>query len=179
MPLTREQKATALDEIVAKLQETPTLYLTNYSGLTVAQANDLRGRFRKEGIEYKVLKNTLLRLAMDRLGGYQELYEQLNGPTAVAFSEDPAAPARVIKKFLQDNPTSQVPGLKGAYIDGAIYGDDALEVLSSLKSKGELLGDIIGLLLAPASNVIGALQAQGSNIVGALKTIAEREGEAG
>lgn len=174
MPMTKDEKATAVDEIVELLEKTPTIYLTNYSGLTVAQANDLRNRLREAGVGYRVLKNTLVRLAMERLGGYDEVVPYLHGPTAVAFTEEPAAPARVIKKFIQDA-NIELPELKAAYIDGAVYGGDALDVLASLKSKDELIGDILGLLLAPITNVVGGLQAQGSNLLGILKTISEKE----
>lgn len=174
MPLTREQKAAAVEEITSILGEATTLYLTDYKGLTVEQANDLRTRFRASGIEYKVIKNTLLRRAMEGIGGYDDLFEYLHGPTAVAFSEEPAAPARVIKKFTSDTRLER-PELKAAFVDGACYPGNQLDVLASLKSKEELIADIAGLLLAPITNVVGALQAQGQNLVGALKTIAEKE----
>lgn len=177
MPMTRDQKTAVVDEISEKLSQASTVYLTNYSGLTVAQANELRSRFRESGIEFRVLKNTLVRLAMERLGGFDDIFDQLNGPTGVAFSNEPAAPARVIKKFLSDNTTLTLPELKAAFVDGAVYDGASLDVLAALKSKEELIGDIIGLLLSPITNVVGALQAQGGNLVGALKTIAER-GEA-
>ncbi|GIV61515.1 MAG: 50S ribosomal protein L10 [Rhodothermaceae bacterium] len=176
MALTREQKAAVVEQLQEKLQATPAVYLTDYAGLTVEQATALRNHFREAGVEFKVIKNTLLRLAMQQLGGYEELFDHLHGPTAVAFSEEPAAPARVIKKYLEDN-KAEKPALKGAYIDGAIFHEDALEALAALKSKDELIADIMGLLLAPITNVVGGLQAQGGNLVGALKTIAER-GEA-
>lgn len=175
MPMTKDEKTAAVDEIVERLSQSPTVYLTNYSGLSVAQANELRMLFRESGVQFRVLKNTLVRLAMERLGGYDEVVEYLNGPTGVAFSEEPAAPARVIKKFRQANAALERPELKAAYIDGAVYGGESLDVLASLKSQEELIGDVIGLLLSPMSNVVSALQAQGGNLVGALKTIAERE----
>ncbi|HMB89368.1 MAG TPA: 50S ribosomal protein L10 [Rhodothermales bacterium] len=174
MPLTKAQKSTQVDEITGQLEGAATLYLTDYQGLSVEQVNELRDRFRKSGVDYKVIKNTLLRLAMERIGGYDELYDHLHGPTAVAISEEPAAPARVIKDFLDDLKTER-PELKVAFVDGAIYGSDQLDVLASLKSKDELIADIIGLLMAPMTNIVGALQAQGSNLVGAIKTIAEKE----
>ncbi len=174
MPLTKNQKADALDAIQEMLEGHSTIYLTNYSGLTVAQANDLRRRFREADVEFQVLKNTLVRIAMERLGGYEEFLSSLSGPTAVAFSEDPATPARIIKKFLSDK-NLQLPEVKAAYIDGAVYGEGNLDVLSKLKSKQEMIGDIIGLLLSPAANLVGALNAPGSTLVGALQTIAERE----
>ncbi len=174
MPLTKEQKATAVEAITGQLEAAPMLYLTDYKGLTVEQANDLRRRFREAGVGYKVVKNTLLRLAMEGIGGYDELYDHLNGPTAVAFSEEPAAPARVIKTFTRDT-RQALPELKVAYIDGDIYQAGQLDVLAALKSKNELIGDIVGLLMAPITNVVGALQAQGSNLLAILQTISEKE----
>jgi large subunit ribosomal protein L10 len=172
MAMNKTQKAATVDQLVEKLEQTPTIYLTNYTGLTVEQATDLRTQFRAAGVEYKVIKNTMLRLAMERIGGYDELFDHLHGPTAVAFAEEPSAPGRVIKKYLSDKKTD-IPALKGAHIDGAVYHADALEVLANLKSKTELLGEIITLLQSPITNVVGALQAQGGNLVGAIKTIAE------
>lgn len=173
MAQSREQKAASIAEIKEKLEQTPAIYLTNCSGLTVAEANELRGRFRKAQVDLKVIKNTLLRLAMEEIGGYEGVYGQLHGPTAVAFSEEPAAPARVLKKYLEDS-KAELPQLKGAFIDGAVYGAGTLEALASLKSKDELVADIIGLLLSPITNIVGALQAPGSTLAGAIQTIAEK-----
>ena len=175
MALTKQQKETILAEVTTQLEEASTIYLTNASGLTVDNANSLRKKFRESDIQYRVVKNTLLRLAMEKVGGYEELYEYLAGPTAVAFSNEPAAPARVMKDFSK-GPGAGLPALKGAFVDGAVYGSDALEALAALKSKDELIADIIGLLMSPMTNVVGALQAQGGNLVGAIKTIAEKEG---
>ncbi len=174
MALTKQQKETILAEVTTQLEEASTIYLTNASGLTVDNANSLRKKFRESDIQYRVVKNTLLRLAMEKVGGYEELYEHLAGPTAVAFSNEPAAPARVMKDFSK-GPGEGLPSLKGAFVDGAVYGSDALEALAALKSKDELIADIIGLLMSPMTNVVGALQAQGGNLVGAIKTIAEKE----
>jgi len=173
MAMTRTQKEATVDQLVEKLEQTPTIYITNYSGLTVEQATDLRTKFREAGVEYKVIKNTMLRLAMERIGGYDELYDQLHGPTAVAFSAEPSAPGRVIKQYLGDS-KGELPELKGAHVEGAVYHADALEMLASLKSKDELIGEIVSLLQAPMSNIISGLQAQGGNLVGAIKTIAEK-----
>ena len=174
MALTKQQKETILAEVTTQLEEASTIYLTNASGLTVDNANSLRKKFRESDIQYRVVKNTLLRLAMEKVGGYEELYEHLAGPTGVAFSNEPAAPARVMKDFSK-GPGEGLPSLKGAFVDGAVYGSDALEALAALKSKDELIADIIGLLMSPMTNVVGALQAQGGNLVGAIKTIAEKE----
>ncbi|MEM1042539.1 MAG: 50S ribosomal protein L10 [Bacteroidota bacterium] len=174
MALTKEQKREAVAAIAEDLESVNTIYLTDYAGLTVEQANTLRGEFFKADVRYKVLKNTLLKRAMDDAEvDYSGLYEYLSGPTAVAFTNDPATPGKVIKKFLEGD--AELPKLKGAYVDGAFFGSDALDQLAALKSKDELIGDILGLLMAPATNIVGGLQAQGSNLVGALKTIAEKE----
>lgn len=177
MPLTRDQKEEALGAIAAQLDGASTVYLTDYQGLTVDQANKLRRAFRAAGIDFKVLKNTLLRRVMEERGGFDELFDQLHGPTAVAFTSDPAAPAKVLKKFLDDNAT-ELPRFKGAYIDGAVYDDRSLDVLTKLKSKDELIADILGLLLAPIRNVTSALSAQGAGLASVIEQIAEGKGPA-
>ena len=174
MALTKEQKTQAVDELSAMLDSSPIVYLTNFSGLSVGQATDLRNRFRDMGVQYRVVKNTLLKIAMEKKGGFEDLYEHLNGPVAVAFSEDPSAPARVIKKYLSDEKSEQ-PELKAAFVEGAIYQADALETLAALKSKDELIADIIGLLMAPMTNIVGSLQGAGSNLVGSIRAIAEKQ----
>ena len=174
MPLTRKEKATQVDAIAADLEGAASLYLTNFEGLTVAQSNKLRGRLREQNINYKVLKNTLVRRAMEQVGGYDELVDHLHGPTAVAFSQEPAAPARIIQKFLDDEGIER-PKLKVAYVDGDIYGGDQLSALAALKSRTELLGDIMGLLQAPITNVVQGLQDQSRTLAGAISAIAEKE----
>lgn len=175
MAMTKDQKTTLIDEIEAKLKEYATVYITNYSGLTVAEASDLRNRFRDAGVDFKVYKNTFVRLAMDRIGGYEDVYEHLNGPTAVALSTEPALPAKVIKDFLTGKDKA-LPEVKGAYIDGAVYGGGTLDALAKLKGKNELLADVIGLLLSPATTVVGALTSTGGTLAGIAQTLAEREG---
>jgi large subunit ribosomal protein L10 len=175
MSKNRAEKAEIIDEIGTKLDEYPILYLTNFSGLTVAQSNDLRGRFREAGVEYKVTKNTLAKMALDRLEGMDVLEEFFYGPTAVAFSEDPAKPARVIQDFVEEEDLER-PELKVAWIEGELYeGPEALDTLADLKSREELIGEIVGLLLSPVQNIAGGLQAPGQNLAGLLKTLSERD----
>ncbi len=177
MPKTRAQKAEIIDEIGEKLDEYPILYLTNYAGLDVAQTNELRGRFREAGVEYKVTKNTLAKMALADVEGMSELEAFFAGPTAVAFSNDPAKPARVLQDFLEDEETER-PELKVAWIEGDMYeGADALDALADLKSREELIGDIIGLLLSPAQNIVGALQGPGQTLAGAIQSIGEDDDE--
>ncbi|MDZ7689706.1 MAG: 50S ribosomal protein L10 [Balneolaceae bacterium] len=120
----------------------------------------------------KVYKNTLVKRAMDDVGGYDDLYPHLVEQNGFAFVEEElAAPAKVIKKF---NEEYEKPQFKAAIIDGDYYGEDELETLAAMKSKSEVIGDIVGLLLAPVSNVVSALQAPGKNVAGAVDTIAEK-----
>ena len=174
MPLTRDEKREAIEEIEATLDEATTVYLTDYKGLTVDQANTLRRSFRQADVQFRVLKNTLLRRAMESRGGFDALLDQLSGPTAVAFTTDPASPAKVLKKFLKDEDI-EIPRFKGAFVEGAIYSEDQLDALASLKSKDELIADILGLLTAPITNVASALGAQGSGLASVIQQISEKE----
>lgn len=173
MPLTREQKAEEVTVVTGRLQDNPAVYITDYKGLKVEEVNDLRQRFRESGVEYRVVKNTLLRRAMEDVGGYEDLFTHLHGPTAVAFSTEPAAAARVIKDFTKDTRLA-FPTLKVAYVDGAVFAGDQLDALASLKSKDEIVGGVVGLLLSPISNVIGAVQAPGGTLVAILEAIQDK-----
>lgn len=177
MSKSRAEKAELIDEIGEKLTEHPIIYLTNFSGLSVAQSNDLRGRFREAGVDYQVTKNTLAQIALDRIEGMDVLEEFFHGPTAVAYSEDPAKPARVIQDFAEDEDVER-PELKVAWIEGELYeGPEALGTLADLKSREELIGEIVGLLQSPAQNITGALQGPGQTLGGILKSLAEEDEE--
>lgn len=177
MSKSRAEKAEIIDEIEEKLSEYPIIYLTNFEGLTVAQSNELRGRFREAGVDYQVTKNTLARLALDQVEGKGALEEFFAGPTAVAFSEDPAKPARVIQDFVDEEGADR-PELKVAWIEGELYDDpEALDTLADLKSREELIGEIVGLLLAPAQNVVSGLQGSGQRLAGILNSLAEEKDE--
>lgn len=173
MALTKDQKQEQVAAIAEQLEGHHTVYLADCAGLTVAEATRLRRAFRDADIPFRVYKNTLLRRAMEARGGFDELFEQLNGPTAVAFTNDPASPAKVIKKFLEGR-AKELPRFKGAFVDGAVFGEGQLDVLAGLKSRDELLADLLGLLLAPITNVASALGAPGRKLAGAVKEIAER-----
>ncbi|MEL7833808.1 50S ribosomal protein L10 [Fodinibius sp. Rm-B-1B1-1] len=174
MPTLAEKKAT-VEQITEDLQSSGAVYITNYSGMSVKEVNNMRGEFFKGDIKYKVYKNTLVKRAMDEVGGYEDLYPHLVEQNGFAFVEEElAAPAKVIKKLFEE---TEKPKFKAAIIDGDYYGEDELETLAAMKSKTEVIGDIVGLLLGPVSNVVGALQAPGRNIAGALETIAEKGDE--
>jgi len=177
MSKSRTEKAEIIDDIGEKLSKYPIIYLTNFQGLTVAQSNELRGRFREADVEYQVTKNTLARIALDRIEGKDALEEFFAGPTAVAYSEDPAKPARVIRDFLEEEGAER-PELKVAWIEGELYDDpEALDTLVDLKSREELIGEIVGLLLAPAQNIVGGIQGSGQRLAGILQSLAEEDDE--
>lgn len=172
--MTREEKSKYIEDLAAKLSESGVFYLTDTAGLTVDVVNQLREKCFKSSIELRVVKNTLLRKAMERIEGtdYSELYGVLSGPTAIMFSEVGNAPAKLIKDFRKKN---EKPLLKGAFVDHSIFtGDASLDSLVALKSKNELIGEIIGLLQSPAKNVISGLQSGGNTLAGILKTLSEK-----
>jgi len=166
------EKQTVLNEITENLKNANGIYITKYTGMSVADANELRGAFRKGDIFFKVYKNKLMKLAMQEIGGYDKLLPELVDQNAFAFVEDElSAPAKLLKEFIKDH---KKPEFKAAFIDGEYYSAEKLEALAAMKSKNEVIGDILGLLMAPAANVVSALTSQGSNLVGAVKTIAEK-----
>ncbi len=170
----KSKKNQEIADLKEKFSNSTYFYITDSSTLTVEKINKFRRLCFNAGIEYRVSKNTLIRKALEQVGeGYEGLYPLLNGPTGVMFATDGATPAKVIKEFRKDG---ERPILKGAYIDASIFvGDNQLSVLAALKSKSELLGEIIGLLQSPAKNVIGGLQASsGQKIAGLLKTLEDR-----
>ncbi len=172
---TLAKKKETVAEIIEHLKDADALYLTNFSGMSVAELSELRREFRENGIPYKIYNNTLFRRAISETGKFEGIATHTVHETAYSIIQgDAAKPAKVLKQYLK---TRKKPEFKAAAIDDAVFGADQLEVLAAMKSKEEVLGDIIGLLLSPISNVVGALQAQGSSIAGAVKTIAEKENE--
>lgn len=174
--MTKSQKNEAIELLKEKFSQYNNFYLADSSSLTVEQVNALRGVCFQEQVEMRVAKNTLIRKALESLNNdsYSGIYDSLIGQTAIMFSENAKAPAMIISGFRKGNNTER-PVLKAAFIDTDIFvGDEQLETLSHLKSKNELIGEIIGLLQSPAKNVIGALQSGGNKLAGILKTLEER-----
>ncbi|TDQ30817.1 50S ribosomal protein L10 [Zeaxanthinibacter enoshimensis] len=172
--MTRQEKATVIEDLTAQLADSSTIYLADISGLDAAATSDLRRACFKADIRLAVVKNTLLAKAMDASEKeFGELPEVLKGNTSIMFSETGNAPAKLIKNFRKK---SDKPLLKGAYIAEAIYvGDDKLDTLVSIKSKEEMIGEVIGLLQSPAKNVISGLKSGGGKLAGILKTLSEKE----
>ena len=172
--MTKEEKSKYIEDLTTKLSEMGVFYLTDTSGLNVESVNQLREKCFKSNVELKVVKNTLLKKAMEQIEdkNYEELYGVLAGPTAVMFSEIGNAPAKIIKDFRKKH---DKPLIKGAFIEESIYtGDENLDFLTSIKSKEELIGEIIGLLQSPAKNVISGLKSGGGTLAGIIKTLSER-----
>lgn len=172
--MNKDNKAQYIEDLASELTQANIFYLADTADLSVETINQLRRRCFQQGITLRVVKNTLLAKAMDRVEGrnYDNLATVLSGPTAIIFSEVGNAPAKLIKEFRKKNAK---PVLKGAYIEEAIFiGDNQLDALEAIKSREELIGDIIGLLQSPAKNVISGLTSGGSKIAGILKTLEER-----
>ena len=172
--MTREEKAKYIDELTEQLKASNVIYLTDTAELTVEVIGNLRRRAFKANVSLRVVKNTLLSKAMDKVEDkdFGDLKETLSGATSIMFSEVGNAPAKLIKDFRKKN---DKPLLKGAWIDTGVYiGDDQLQTLVDIKSKEELLGDIISLLQSPAKNVVSGLKNAGGTIAGLLKTLEER-----
>jgi len=163
-----------IDVILEQVNSFSHLYLTDISGLNAEDTSDLRRKCFENDIKLAVVKNTLLKLALDKADGeYEELYDTLVGNTTVMFSNTGNAPAKLIKEFRKNG---EKPILKSAYVEQSTYiGDDQIEPLSTIKSKEELIGDVITLLQSPAKNVISALQSSGNILSGLVKTLSERE----
>lgn len=157
--MTREQKAVAIEELKAKLVDANILYIADISGLNADVTSNLRKACFKAGITLEVVKNTLLAKAMESSDkNYEELPSTLKGNSAILIADVANAPAKIIKDFRKK---TDKPSLKGAYINEEVYvGDDQLDSLVALKSKEEVIGEIIGLLQSPAQRVISALQNQ-------------------
>ena len=173
--MTREEKSKVIEELTAQLADNTHIYLTDISGLNAKNTSELRRACFKADIKMAVVKNTLLSKAMESSErDFGDLPKTLIGNTSVMYSETGNAPAKVIKLFRKK---SDKPLLKGAFIEETVYiGDEQLDALVDIKSREELIGEIVGLLQSPAKNVISALKSGGNIIAGLVKTLSEREG---
>ncbi len=172
----KELKARIIESISAQIKETPNFYITDISGLNAEDTTKLRRECFNKGIKLTVVKNTLLTHVLKELGNEEInlLLPTLVGNTAVMYTEVVNAPAKLIKEFQKNG--FEKPALKGAYVqECAFIGADKLDELAAIKSKEELIGDIITLLQSPARNVISALESAGGKLAGIVKTLSEKE----
>ena len=173
MSVTRAQKEAVVALLTEKLEENPSVYITDYKGLDVEAISQLRHVFREAGVEYRVVKNTLLKRAMENTGGYEAAIEYLSGPTAVAISAQPSAAARAIKAFRKES-NQTLPELKAAIVEGTLFTGNQLDELASLKTTEELLGEVITLLCSPIQSVVTAVESPGSNLLAILESLQNR-----
>ncbi len=172
----KELKVEVIEAISAQLKETPNFYITDISGLNAEKTSKLRRECFAQDIKLCVVKNTLFIKATEELGeDIHELHKALEGPTAIMFSTTPNAPAKLIKKF--QDAGEEKPVLKGAFVqECAFLGADKLNELCNIKSREELIADIVALLQAPVRNVVSALQnASGNTVAGLVKAIEEKK----
>ncbi len=172
----REDKNAVIDQLKEQINSSKHFYIADIGGLDAAETSALRRLCYQDSISLVVAKNTLLREAMAKAeGDFEELYTILAGPTSVMFCETGNAPAILIKEFLKNNKKGK-PALKGAFVEESVYlGEDQLDVLIAVKSKEELLGDLIALLQSPMNNVISSLESGKNVLAGVVKTLSERE----
>lgn len=173
--MTKQEKNEAIEVLKEKFSQYNNFYITNTESLTVAQVTKLRRICFDRNVEMKVAKNTLVRKALEGLNNerFANVYDSLHGVTALLFSENAKEPAVIISTFRKES-NGEKPVLKAAFIDGDVFaGDDQLKTLTSLKSKQDLIGEIIGLLQSPAKNVISGLNA-GGKLASLVKALEER-----
>ena len=171
----KEEKQVMIDDLSKRLDENNIIYIADISSLDAVATSSLRRQCFAKNIKLSVVKNTLLKKAMENVQGkdFTELYDILPGPTAIMLSDTGNLPAKLIKDFRKKN---DKPVLKGAFVEESIYiGDDQLNLLADIKSKDELIGEVIGLLQSPAKNVISALTSSKGKIAGLVKTLSEKE----
>jgi large subunit ribosomal protein L10 len=171
--MNKEEKYDLVVALSEQMKEYGNFYITDTSDLTVAKVNNIRRQCFEADITMKVAKNSLIKKAMEAAGGdFSPIYDVLKGSSSIFFSKSATAPAKLIKQLRKKG---DKPILKAAYIDSAIFvGDNQLDTLTKLKSKEQLIGEIVGLLQSPAKNVISALQSGGNTIAGLVKTLQER-----
>ncbi|MEZ2334006.1 50S ribosomal protein L10 [Mucilaginibacter sp. RCC_168] len=171
--MNKEEKYDLVLALTEQMKEYGNFYITDTSDLTVAKINDIRRKCFDSDIKMQVAKNSLIKKAMEAAGGdFSPIYDVLKGSSSILFSKSATAPAKLIKQLRK---AGDKPVLKAAYIDSAVFiGDNQIDTLIKLKSKEQLIGEIIGLLQSPAKNVISALQSGGNTIAGLVKTLQER-----
>jgi large subunit ribosomal protein L10 len=171
--MNKNEKAEIIAQAKELIQNSTAVYLTDYAKINVADISDLRNQFRKEGVKYKVFKNTLFKRALVETGKFEKLTDHLEGMTGFAFaSTNPVAPAKIIKKY---NDTSQKLPLKACYIETQYYDGSKLAELAALPSKEEVIAGILGSLNSPASGIVGAISAVIRDLVSVVDEVSKKK----
>ena len=169
----KEEKGEIIEQIKELVGNSTGIFLVNYSGVNVADINKIRSDFRKEGVTYKVFKNTLFKKALEQVGQYEKLNEQLVGMIGVAFcGENFVAPAKIIKKYFDEK---QKFTFQGCYIDSAFYGAEQLDTIASMPTKEEIMAGIVGSVAAPASGIVGAINAVIRDLVSVIDEVGKKK----
>ncbi|MFO7655699.1 MAG: 50S ribosomal protein L10 [Bacteroidales bacterium] len=170
----REDKDNIINGLTDIINNSKHFYLADISNLNAEVTSRLRRKCFERDIRLVVVKNTLLKKALEKCSeNFEELYDTLKNSTSIMFSESGSLPAKLIKEFRK---TSDKPVLKAAYVEESIYiGDNQLDALASIKTKEELIGDVIAMLQSPARNVLSALQSGKTKLAGIVKTLSEKE----
>lgn len=171
----KEDKSIAIEKIVETLKAYPNFYLVETAGLNAEKTSDLRRQCAKNEVKLMVVKNTLLHKALEQMeGDYSELYPVLAGPTSLMCTNVANAPAKLLKDFIKKDDV--LPALKAAYVEETVYiGANQLDTLATIKSKNELIADVVALLQSPAKNVVSALTSGGTKLHGILETLSKKE----
>lgn len=168
----KEEKVESIDEVAETVSRSTAMYFTDFSGLTVEQATDLRRELRKAGVEYKVAKNTLIKKALERVTGYDKVYDKLVGPTGIAFAfEDVVAPAKVIDKFVDKH---HKLSLKVAVLERQVYDGKRLKEIAKLPSKKELMASILGCIQSPLAGVPTVINAVMRDLVSVIDEVGKK-----
>ncbi|MEK6754567.1 MAG: 50S ribosomal protein L10 [Bacteroidota bacterium] len=171
--MNRSDKESIVAEVAEKVSRATAMYFADFTGLTVEEETELRREFRKAGIEYRVVKNTLAKKALERVSGYDRVYDKLVGPTGIAFSYDDAvAPARIIKKFKEK---SGKLALKAAVLEKQVFDGSQLDQLSKLPTRKDLMAGVVGSLQAPIAGIVGAIAAVMRDLVYVIDAIEKKK----
>ena len=172
--MNKNEKPEIVSEIKEMIEQSTAVYLTDYAGISVEDINGIRNQFRKEGVKYKVFKNTLFKRALDESGKFNKLADHLVGMTGYIFADEnsPVVPAKIIKKYFDDN---QKLALKACYIEDQYYDGSRLNDLASLPSKKEIIASILGSLNSPASGIVGVINAVMRDLVSVIDEISKEK----
>jgi large subunit ribosomal protein L10 len=171
--MNRSEKGQIIEEVAEQFSRAKGLYFADFNGITVEQVNELRREFRKSNIDYRVVKNTLARKALEQVGGYDTVYDKLTGPTAIAIGyDDPVAPARIIKKFRDKH---QKLNLKVCVLEKQVFPGSKLDDISKLPTRPEIIAGILGSIQSPITGVVGAINAVMRDLVSVIDAIEKKK----